>query len=175
MRKFLLSPAFFCFLAITSSQVYSQSRPAPPSLSNYEITEEETKTIEGVSYSRSMLLYKNSIITVSIYNRRKDGDKGHNYYGLSLVYIGDGWLFLEKMKIKIDNEDAITLVDKSPSRSVRSTRSVQESLSFVLEDKIIKSLRECNSLSIQPVILIEIPPDGIEKIKEFLAEQASKN
>jgi hypothetical protein len=162
----------------TYSQSSSQTSSKSPSYSLYKITEEEDKTIEGVKYRSSMLIYRDIIFTVSIYNMRKDGDKGYNFFGLALVYEGKNWLFLKSMQIKIDDEDVITLVDKNPYRKVErgyGGSGVRESLSFLLRDNAVTSLQECNSFAMQLGKLIEIPPEGIEKTKEFLAERVVKN
>jgi hypothetical protein len=138
----------------------------------YKIIEKEEKSIDGVILNKAILIYQNSIIDVFILNRRKEG---RDFYVLNLVYEGENYLFLKDMKIKIDNEAVITLNDNNPTRRVMSNGGVQENLAFYLEYELLKSLRKCNSLSLQHTELIEIPPEGIKKIKEFLAEQASEN
>jgi hypothetical protein len=161
MKKVLLFPAIFCLLAITSCY--------PPL---YKTTVEERKNIDGVSYESSILVYRDYSKRLSIFNNRMDGKKGYNYYGFELVYEGSSWMFFEGIKIKIDNGDVISLGARKPSRTVLHSGGVRERLSMILRGDILQSLRKCNSLAIQITELVEIPPDGIAKIKEFLGELA---
>jgi hypothetical protein len=181
MKKFLFFTVFFCFLAITGcqyskppSQASSQESPKSSSSSLYKITEEREQSIDGIVYRSSILIHKDIIFAISIYNRRTDGNKKYSYYRLALDYTGSIWMFLEKIRIRIDNEEALTLVDEKPYRRVTG-RGVSESLTFSLRDNVLQSLRECNSFAITIGRTIEIPPEGIEKIKEFLRGQVLEN
>jgi hypothetical protein len=166
MKRFFL--LFFCFLSFGYANPYISSL--------YTIAEEGYKTDDGIWYTSSISLHKNNNRTISL-NWHKENEISYyaiklNYDRLNRPFINQA--VIEGMNLEIDSNDAITLVD---SRAIHyeyvknGFERVTEKFNFILTDKTTQALKNCNSLKIQVQGLsIEVPPEGVAKIREFFVK-----
>jgi hypothetical protein len=69
------------------------------------------------------------------------------FYQIEVLYDGMGWLFYEKIDLKIDAQ-IYHLPDDNPSRNVIQGSRVQERISIVLTDELIEEIQKSSSLTI---------------------------
>ena len=165
---------FFIFFGCSTTEKLVMS-------SLYSTTTENRQDINGNFTIQELLIWKNvgwssgsnTAITLS-----KGTQNSTVIYNFVIRYIGLDWVFIDTLKIKLDNGDVITLKDNSPARDTSRSGSnvtVNELTNYFLSKEIINQLKNCNSLIMQfsgkysndP---ITIPPEGINAIKQFIAQ-----
>ena len=140
---------------------------------NYAVVQEDRKSIQGDYSIESFLLYKKSFFDLHIVSIEKIKKTSMNpYYFISIRYRGDGWEFINGIKIKTDST-LFTLVDDGPSRETLGGSKVAEHASIVLSQNNIDAIKSTNSLILQYESKykndpITIPVEGIVKLKAFI-------
>jgi len=148
----------------------------------YKINTTEIKDIDGNYYKTSMpvyidtqAMYYSDVLSISKINR----GNAESYRFEVELYWSD-WLFIDTLKLKINDKDSITIKDEKPLRktipgtvgtaySMGSPTRVNELAYFILDSNTVNELKNCNTLVFQhkrePVTL---PPEAIKAIKDFI-------
>jgi hypothetical protein len=145
----------------------------------YTIKHNETNDIDGHRVY-DMLYLKNTLLSVGknaadyFYLTRLKYDNKNPVYGFYLDGKATEWRFINTLKLKIDNDEVIVLIDKDPTRNVVTSQWLEERPVWPLQDNILKKLASCETLTFQyegerySSGSITIPPEGITAIKNFI-------
>jgi hypothetical protein len=139
----------------------------------YSIDTQTRQDISGTLTVDSLLIWKdvgmsgNKILTFE-----KASIDSVNLYFLVVDYLGQKWIFIDSLMLRIDGGNIITLRDENPIRDVDRRGNnvyVHEVFKTVISDEIVGQLRNCNNLVLQfEQSLITIPAEGMNAIKTFL-------
>jgi hypothetical protein len=168
MKKSVIFGSFIAVFAILFSSCASSYL--------YKIENKEIKNIDGTIYLTSMPLwadiwamYYSDDLTIT-----KIRQNNTEFYRFEVNLCLSDWLFIDKLNIKINNGNTITLTDKNPMREVIPASTyyptrVRELAYFILDESIVNELKNCNAIVFQhkrePVTL---PQEAINATKNFL-------
>ena len=167
MKKILLSIVIVSVFLIMSCSTFSGLEGVYiPKLTvetkTYETIEGETtinqlKIRNEIDFTLTWTLLIEEVITPQVsFNRIK------------IIFFGTDWMFYDTIGVKTDKQVS-KLLDKNPSRVVRSGGSIIETVSVVLTDNLIKEIQETTSLTIGlSTVLFPITPEELKVIKGFL-------
>ena len=126
-------------------------------------------TVETFLLSREGTMSVNRyIITI----KRIYSVPGNDFFTIEAIYDGQGWIFAEEFHLRTDSE-LYTFVDNDPYRDIISGGRVKEVLSAPLSETQVADLLSTERLTVQFKNMVEVPPEGISELKEFLS--AAKN
>ena len=144
----------------------------------YKQRTNKVSDIRGTMTMDSMLLWRSLRISdhsnrILLVDRASRGDEVQWLFTVDLFM--DDWLFVDTLMLSINGGDVITLVDSNPSRGTNGSGRVREIVNFMLSDEIVANLKTATSLTLQffgeP---IDIPQDGIDSLKAFIAQFDAK-
>jgi len=139
----------------------------------FKIIKDKVKNVDGTIFFERMYIYSKSLRTfVQLSSSVQNGKKE---YFIRIDYSGNDWIYLETLQLKIDNDNAITLTDPSPSRNTTTSGNavvVKEIVTFPLSLEVVEKLKKCTKIGFQyntgkPV---EIPQKGVIAINQFLSK-----
>ena len=120
-------------------------------------------TVERFLLSREGTMSVNRyIITVD----RLDTPDG-SFYTIVAIYDGQGWVFAEEFFLKTDS-NLYRFTDDDPSHVIVSGTRVKETLRAELTDSQVADILATDHIELQFKDLLEVPPEGVAKLKEFL-------
>ena len=148
----------------------------------YKVETKEIRDIDGVINITSMPVYVDNwamwyfdMLSISKVQRGNV-----EFYRFEVeVWLSD-WLFIDTLRLKINDGETISLVDNNPSRkvipgtvgnaySMSTPTRVHEVAYFLLNENIVNELKNCNSITFQhKTQLVTLPPEAITAIKNFL-------
>jgi hypothetical protein len=141
----------------------------------YSVRNVSSDDIDGTYEYKYFLLYKNKglaedgIETIELSKMYLDSK--FLAYTIRVGFIGSKWRFMDDFKIKIGDDDVITLSPHiAPQRGV-SGREVEEINQYLLTEDIIDRLKNTDKLIVQAYVKpVSIPEEGIIVMKQFMDE-----
>jgi hypothetical protein len=171
MKKLaVLVVVFACFLVVGC-----RSNP-------YSIETNEIKDINGTIYTSSITLYAD--YTALFYQDKltisQVKQNNVEFYRFEVELYKSDWIFVDTLKLKINNGDVITLNDDKPLRkvipgtvgtkySMGTPTRVYELAYFVIDSDTINKLKNCDTFVFQHKLEpVTLPPEAVNAIKDFL-------
>jgi len=169
MRKLVIT-----FLFLLSFPVFSQDN-----LNNlFEVEKEIENDISGDIITYSMKIYVSGVVydsftetasTTIILFEKKEFPAKSKVNQLNVVYLGQSWIFIENIQIKID--DSLYTLAITPRNLTMQDFIVETPLATLTSEMVLK-LKNCKSLIVQVNGKIRgkpitIDPKGIPAINDF--------
>ena len=142
----------------------------------YKVETRTANDIDGAITTKSMYIYSKvqALYFHDSLSIAKTSRDGLAIYRFEVEICDSNWLFVDTLKLKINNGETLTLVDKNPARktipgSQYAPTRIYEIAYFILDQNMVNELRNVNSLVLQhkrdPITL---PPEALEAIRKFI-------